>query len=195
VSGRELAERVHTTEHQGVVATVDAYPYADVSRLLEECSLFVALDGIEDPHNLGAVVRSAEAAGAGVVIARHRAAEITAAVVKSSAGATEHAAIAQVRNLSDFLTDAKGKGFWIYGAAAGAESDYTTQDYKYPTCFVLGSEGRGLGRRVASLCDVIISMPLLGRVESLNVSVSAGILLYEALRQRRSSGENGRLPG
>jgi 23S rRNA (guanosine2251-2'-O)-methyltransferase len=95
--------------------------------------------------------------------------------------------VAQVRNLSDFLAAAKQQGFWIYGAAAEADSEYTAQDYKYPTCFVLGSEGQGLGRRVATLCDVMVSLPLLGKVESLNVSVSAGVLLYEALRQRRAA--------
>ena len=107
-------------------------------------------------------------------------------MVKASAGATEHAAVAQVRNLSDLLMAAKAAGFWVYGAVAGAGSLYTAQDYRYPTCFVMGSEGAGLGKRVASLCDVMVSLPLAGRVGSLNVSVSAGILLYEAVRQRSS---------
>jgi 23S rRNA (guanosine2251-2'-O)-methyltransferase len=139
---------------------------------------------VQDPHNLGAVIRTAEGAGAGVIIPRHRAVEVTPAVVKASAGATEHAAVAQVRNMADFLEEAKKAGFWVYGTAAGATGDYTEQDYSYPTVFVLGSEGEGVGHRVESLCDVVVALPLVGRVESLNVSVSAGILLYEALRQR-----------
>jgi len=185
---KELTASLRTPDHQGVAAEVDPYPYVDMVRLLEEHTLIVALDEVQDPHNLGAVIRTAEASGAAVVITRHRAAEITGAVLKASAGATEHAAVAQVRNLSDFLIAAKERGFWVYGAEAGSDDDYSTQDYKYPTCFVLGSEGQGIGRRVASLCDVMVSLPLLGRVESLNVSVSAGVLLYEALRQRRAVG-------
>jgi 23S rRNA (guanosine2251-2'-O)-methyltransferase len=187
-SFRELTARIHTPDHQGMAAEVEPYPYVEADRLLLGRNLLVALDEVQDPHNLGAIIRTAEASGAGVVIPRHRAAEITGAVVKASAGATEHADVAQVRNLSDFLAAAKERGFWVYGAAAGAESDYTAQDYKYPTCFVLGSEGQGLGRRVASFCDVMISLPLLGSIESLNVSVSAGVLVYEALRQRGAGG-------
>lgn len=186
---RELTTQVRAPEHQGIVAEVDPYPYCEAQELLNGYTLLVALDEVQDPHNLGAIIRTAQAAGAGVVTMRHRAAEITGAVVKASAGATEHSSVSRVRNLSDFLSQAKKSGFWIYGAAAGAESDYTAQDYSYPTCLVLGSEGRGLGRRVSSMCDVMISLPLLGSVESLNVSVSAGILLYEALRQRRGQEE------
>jgi 23S rRNA (guanosine2251-2'-O)-methyltransferase len=182
---RDLTARLYTPDHQGIAAEVDPYPYASAEQLLTERALVVALDEVQDPHNLGAIIRTAEACGAGVVITRHRAAEVTGAVVKASAGATEHAAVARVRNLSDFLTAAKERSFWVYGAEAESESEYTAQDYKYPTCFVLGSEGQGVGRRVASLCDVMVSVPLLGRVESLNVSVSAGVLLYEAVRQRR----------
>jgi 23S rRNA (guanosine2251-2'-O)-methyltransferase len=185
---KDLSARLYTPDHQGVAAEVDPYPYADAKHLLSQCTLIVALDEVQDPRNLGAVIRTAEASGAGVAIMRHRATEVTGTVVKSSAGATEHAAVAQVRNLSDFLVAAKEHGFWVYGAAAGADSDYSAQDYKYPTCFVLGSEGQGLGRRVSTLCDVMVSLPLLGRVQSLNVSVSAGVLLYEALRQRRAGG-------
>jgi 23S rRNA (guanosine2251-2'-O)-methyltransferase len=188
LSLRELTARLQSAEHQGIAAEVDPYPYASGDQLLAQCASLVALDEVQDPHNLGAVIRTAEAVGAGVLIPRHRAAEVTAAVVKASAGATEHALVAQVRNLADFLANAKERGFWVYGARADADADYAAQDYTYPTCFVLGSEGEGLGRRVASLCDVMISLPLRGRVESLNVSVSAGVLLYEALRQRRSAG-------
>ena len=190
---RELTELLGTPDHQGIAAEVDPYPYTDSEELLAKHSVVVALDRIQDPQNLGAIVRTAEAAGAGVIITRHRAAAITGAVVKASAGATEHASIAQVRNLGDTVALAKQQEFWIYGAAAEAEASYTSQDYTYPTFFLLGSEGTGLGQRVSALCDVLVSLPLFGTVGSLNVSVSTGILLYEALRQRRSE-QDGSLP-
>jgi 23S rRNA (guanosine2251-2'-O)-methyltransferase len=180
----ELTEALGTGDHQGIAAEVAPYPYVEPAALLRKHTLLIALDEVQDPHNLGAIIRTATAAGAGVVIPRHRAAEITGAVVKASAGTTERAAVAQVRNLADFLTQAKAAGYWIYGASGSADSGYTAQDYSYPTCFVMGSEGEGLGRRVESMCDVLVSIPLGGGVESLNVSVSAGILLYEAVRQR-----------
>jgi 23S rRNA (guanosine2251-2'-O)-methyltransferase len=184
----QLTSMAGSPDHQNVVAGVDPYTYAEPEDILREATLLVALDEVQDPHNLGAIVRTAEGAGAAVAIPRHRAAEVTAAVVKASAGATEHAAICQVRNLADFLTAAKGAGFWVYGAVAGAAGPYTAQDYRYPTCFVVGSEGQGLGKRVESLCDVMVSLPLQGKVDSLNVSVSTGILLYEAVRQRAAAG-------
>ncbi len=187
-SPAQLTSMAGSPDHQGIVASVDPYSYVESDAILQAFTLLVALDEVQDPHNLGAIIRTAEGAGAGVVIPRHRAAEVTAAVVKASAGATEHASIAQVRNLADFLAAAKEAGFWVYGAAAGAGPSYAAQDYRYPTCFVAGSEGQGLGRRVESLCDVIVSLPLEGKVESLNVSVSTGILLYEAVRQRTAAG-------
>jgi len=187
-SPTQLTSMAGSPEHQGIIASVDPYSYVEPETLLQTVTLLVALDEVQDPHNLGAIIRTAEGAGAGIVIPRHRAAEVTAAVVKASAGATEHAAIAQVRNLADFLGAAKEAGFWVYGAAAGAGTAYTGQDYRYPTCFVVGSEGQGVGRRVESLCDVMVSLPLQGKVDSLNVSVSTGILLYEAVRQRAVAG-------
>ena len=183
VSVDELSIRLGTVDHQSIAAEVDPYPYLELDMVLGTHDLVVALDQIQDPHNLGAIIRTAEATGAGVLIPRHRAAEVTPAVVKASAGATEHAAVARVRNLADALAQAKEAGFWVYGAAAGADTVYTAQDYRDPACFVVGSEGEGLGRRVASLCDVMIGLPLAGRVDSLNVSVSTGVLLYEAVRQ------------
>lgn len=184
VPAAELTALLGSGDHQGIAARVDPFPYVDLEQMLGTHTLLVALDGVEDPHNLGAIIRTAEGAGAGVVIPRHRAAEVTPTVVKASAGATEHASVARVRNLADSLERLKKAGFWIYGAAMEAEASYSLQDYRCPTCFVVGSEGRGLGKRVASLCDVAIRLPLIGKVESLNVSVSAGILLYEAVRQR-----------
>ena len=186
VTPEELTSLLGTADHQGVAAEVDPYPYLEEAEILAGYTLTVALDGVQDPHNLGAVIRTAECVGAAVVIPRHRAVEVTPAVVRASAGATEHAAVAQVRNLGDFLCAAKEAGFWVYGAAAGAGAPYGSEDFTYPTCFVLGSEGEGLGRRVSSLCDALVHLPLLGKVGSLNVSVTAGVLLYEALRQRAS---------
>ncbi len=188
LSGHDLTARTGTSDHQDVVALVDPYAYAEADRLLGSHTLLVALDEIQDPHNLGAIIRTAEAAGAAIVIPRHRAAQVTAAVVKASAGATEHAEVAMVRNLADFLQAAKDKGFWVYGSAAEATMLYSAQDYTYPTIFVVGSEGAGMGRRVASLCDAMVSLPLAGKVSSLNASVSAAVLLYEAVRQRDAAG-------
>jgi 23S rRNA (guanosine2251-2'-O)-methyltransferase len=160
--------------------------------VLGSYSLLVALDRIQDPHNLGAIIRTAEGAGAAVVIPRHRSAEITAAVVKASAGATEHVRVARVRNLADALAEIRDAGFWIYGAAAEAAAPYDLQDYSGASCFVVGSEGEGLGRRVASVCDVMVTLPMVGHVDSLNVSVSAGVLLYEAVRQRATAQRSSR---
>ncbi len=184
-SADELLAGAGSPDHQGVVAEVDPYPYLPAEQILLDSNLVVALDRIQDPQNLGAIVRTAEVAGAAVVIPRHRTAVITAAVVKASAGATEHAAVAHVRNLTDFLLSAKEAGFWVYGADAVATSAYDAHDYRGKTVFVLGSEGEGLGRRVAQACDVLVAIAQIGTVGSLNVSVSAGVLLFEALRQRR----------
>ena len=182
-----LEQLAGSPDHQGVAAEVEAFTYRDAGEILANATLILALDRVQDPHNLGAIIRTAEAAGATVVIPRHRAAEVTPAVVKASAGASEHVEIARVRNLADFMAQAKQAGFWVYGTAAGARQGYSAPDYRDRTVFVLGSEGEGLGRRVEQACDQLISIPLQGRVGSLNVSVSAGIVLYEAVRQREAA--------
>ncbi|HZK48638.1 MAG TPA: RNA methyltransferase, partial [Thermoleophilia bacterium] len=146
---QELVAAAGGPDHQGLVAEVDPYAYASLGTVLDGFDLVVALDRIQDPHNLGAIIRTAEVAGAAVIIPRHRTAAVTGAVVKASAGATEHAAVAQVRNLTDFLDQAKQAGFWTYGADAAAASAHSAQDYRGKTVFVVGSEGEGLGRRVA----------------------------------------------
>lgn len=186
----ELTRLAGSPDHQGIVAEVDPYPYADADSLLERSdALVVALDQVQDPHNLGAICRSAEAAGvAGLVIPRHRAAAVTPAVCKASAGAVEHLALARVRNVADWLARAKEAGAWIYGAEAGAEAPYSRADLTGRVVLVLGSEGRGLGRRVAETCDLLVSIPVRGRVESLNVSAVAAVLLFEAVRQRQARG-------
>lgn len=169
-----------------MVAEVDPYPYADPTALLgPEDAIVAALDQIQDPHNLGAICRSAEVAGAaGVVIPERRAASVTPAVCKASAGAVEHLPVARVRNLADWLADAKEGGAWIYGAAADAERAYTEVDWADRAVLVLGSEGSGLRPRVAETCDELVSIPVAGRVGSLNASVAAAVILFEARRQR-----------
>lgn len=182
----ELERLCGSPDHQGVVAEVDPYPYAHADGLLEgENPLVVVLDEVQDPHNLGAVVRSAEVAGAtGVVIPERRAASVTAAVCKASAGAVEHLPVAQVGNVADWLARAKEQDAWVYGAAASARKHYTELDWTGPCVLVLGSEGRGLRPRVSSACDELVSVPVRGKVASLNVSVAAAAILFEAARQR-----------
>jgi 23S rRNA (guanosine2251-2'-O)-methyltransferase len=182
----ELERLCGSPDHQGVVAEVDPYPYADPRGLLRgEDGLLVALDQVQDPRNLGAVCRSAEFAGAsGVVVPERRAAAVSAAACKASAGAVEHLQIAHVRNLADWLADAKAAGFWIWGADAEAKSSPWSVDLKGPTVLVLGGEGKGIRPRVAAACDGLIALPRGGQVESLNVSAAATALLFEALRQR-----------
>jgi len=183
----ELTSLAGSPDHQGVVAEVDPYPYAGAAELLERGDgIVVALDQVQDPRNLGAVCRSAEAAGAlGVVIPDRRSAEVTAAAAKASAGAVEHLDVARVRNLADWLAEAKQAGGWVYGAEAGAETRYDRIDLSEGlTVLVLGGEGKGLRPRVAATCDALVSIPLAGRVDSLNVSAAATVLVFEAVRQR-----------
>jgi 23S rRNA (guanosine2251-2'-O)-methyltransferase len=181
-----LAERCGSDGHQGLCAEVAAYGYADAAAFLAAPDpLIVALDEVQDPQNLGAVCRTAEAIGAtGLVIPERRSAEVTAAVCKASAGAVEHLPVARVRNLADFLGAAKEAGCWCYGADAGAPTAYDASDYTGGVVAVLGSEGRGLRPRVAAACDVLVSLPLRGRIGSLNVSATAAAWLYEILQRR-----------
>ena len=166
----DLSRLAGSPDHQGIVAEVDPYPYADPRALLE---------------HLGAVCRSAEAVGAaGVVIPSRRSASVTAAASKASAGAVEHLPIARVPNLADWLGFAKEAGAWVYGAQSGAETPYASADLTGKVVLVLGSEGGGLRRRVAETCDLLVSIPLRGHVDSLNVSAAAAVLLFETARQR-----------
>ena len=184
---RELSEAAGTRDHQGVLAWTEPYRYADAWELATgERPLLVALDQVSDPHNLGAVVRSAEGAGAtGVVVPAHGATRVTAAVCRSSAGAVEHLPVAVVTNLARYLGEVKRGDVWVWAAAAGEGSSPMWQaDLADGIALVLGAEGRGLRPLVRKTCDDAVSIPLLGRVESLNVSVAAAVLLYEARRQR-----------
>ena len=182
----ELERIAGSRDHQGIVAEVDPYPYADPTTLMAaDDALVVALDQIQDTRNLGAICRSAESAGAtGVVIPSRRAASITPATCKASAGAVEHLRVARVTNLADWLLSARDDGAWIYGAEANAEGPYGQADLTGKVVLVMGGEGKGLRPRVADTCDLLVSIPVRGNVASLNVSAAATVLLFEALRQR-----------
>jgi 23S rRNA (guanosine2251-2'-O)-methyltransferase len=189
----EIEDRCGSSAHQGVCADAGPYPYADPDELLRLPEpLLVALDQVQDPQNLGSICRTAECAGvAGVVIPERRAAEVTPAVCKASAGAVEHLPLARTRNIADFLAQAKKAGCWCYGASAEPSAGRPPVPYDRPdyagggVVLVLGSEGRGLRPRVAAACDELVALPLRGRIESLNVSAAAAALLYEILQRRR----------
>jgi 23S rRNA (guanosine2251-2'-O)-methyltransferase len=183
---RELTEMVGTRDHQGVVARVEPFRYADAYELAQHPDpLLVCLDRVTDPRNLGAVARSAEGAGAtGIVVPAHGSAMVTPAVSRSSAGAVEHVPIAVVQNLARYLSEVKGPDLWVYGAAGDGGKPMWEMDLTGGAAFVFGAEGRGLRPLVRRTCDELVSIPLAGTVESLNVSVAAAVLLYEARRQR-----------
>lgn len=182
--------------HQGVVAEAAAYRYArleDLFRRAEErgeSPFFILLDGIEDPHNLGSILRTADAAGAhGVIIPKRRAVGLTYAVGKASAGAVEHVPVVRVTNLPRTAEELKEAGLWIIGSSPEGESDYTEADYTMPLGLVIGSEGRGMSRLMKETCDLLVRLPMAGRVASLNASVAAALLMYEVLRWRRRQGD------
>ena len=185
---RELNEAAGSTDHQGVVAWAAPYPYADAWELAAgDRPLLACLDQVTDPHNLGAVVRSAAGAGAtGVVVPAHGSARVTAAVCRASAGAVEHLPVAVVPNLARYLGEIKRDELWAYAAVAGAPATVWETDLTGGSAVVFGAEGRGLRPLVRRTCDAALSIPLDDGVESLNVSVAAAIVLYEAKRQRRT---------
>ncbi len=188
---RKLDAMSPAVPHQGVVAVAAVREYCAVEDLLAIASergeppFLIACDEISDPHNLGAILRSAMCAGAhGVILPKRRSAGLTGIVDKTSAGAAEHMAVARVPNLPAALRDLKEKGLWIYGTAAGAGSDLWHTDFTGPLCLVIGSEGEGMGRLVGEQCDFLVSIPMKGGLDSLNASAAAAVLLYEVLRQR-----------
>ena len=183
---RELNAEAGTTDHQGVLARVEPFRYADAHELAAgDAPLLAVLDSVTDPRNLGAVIRCADGAGAnGVVLPAHNSARVTPTVVHASAGAAEHLPVAVVKNLARYLGEIKGPRLWIWAAAGDAETSMWDADLSGGAVFVLGAEGKGLRPLVRRTCDEAVRIPLLGRVESLNVSVAAGLLLYEARRQR-----------
>ena len=188
----ELDRMAGNNGHQGVVAVTSAKHYTDFDDILAAkrgpYSLVVVLDGIEDPHNLGAILRTADASGAdGVVIPERRAAGVTETVAKVSAGASEHLPIAKVTNIARTLEELKSKNVWTVGLDERGPQSYDSLDYKMDCAIVLGAEGKGLHDLVRKKCDFLVSIPMLGKVPSLNVSVAAGVVLYEIVRQRRKT--------
>lgn len=188
-STEQIARRSDSPDHQGVCADAGGYPYVSGQELLIGRDPFiVALDELQDPQNLGAIARSAECAGVtGLVICERRAAAVTPAVAKASAGAVEHLRIARVRNMADFLAQSKEAGAWCYGADGGADTAYDVPDYRGPVVLVMGAEGAGLRPRVAKSCDALVALPLRGRIASLNASAAAAVLMYEILQRRGSA--------
>ena len=189
---RKLDAMSVTHSHQGVIAIAAAQAYASVEDILQkaaergESPLLVVCDEISDPHNLGAIIRTAECAGAhGVIIPKRRSAGLTAVVAKTSAGAVAHLPVARVANIPALLKDLKKQGIWVFGTAAGGSVALYEADLRGPAAIVIGSEGDGMGRLVGENCDFQVSIPMKGRINSLNASAAAAILLYEALRQRR----------
>ena len=188
---RKLDAMSRTHAHQGVIALSAVREYASVEDILRsaedrgEAPLLVICDELSDPHNLGAVIRTAECAGAhGVIIPKRRSAGLTAVVAKTSAGAVAHVPVARVPNLPALLDDLKKRGIWVFGTAADGATPLYDADLKGPAAIVIGSEGSGMGRLVAERCDFLVSIPMRGRLNSLNASAAAAILLYEAVRQR-----------
>jgi len=178
--------------HQGVIALAAAREYGTLDDILRipaekgQTPLFLVLDGVEDPRNLGAILRTAEAAGVhGVIIPERRAAGLTETVAKTAAGALEYVPVVKVVNIANTLGELKKAGVWVAGAEADAETVYWDADFVRPTALVLGGEDKGVRRLVKDHCDYLVSLPLMGQINSLNVSVAAGTLLYEVLRQRR----------
>lgn len=191
---RKLDSMSVTHVHQGVVALIGVNEYCSIDDILAvavergEAPFVIVCDEVSDPRNLGAIIRSAECTGAhGVIIPKRRSAGLTAIVGKSSAGAAEHMKIARVANLSAALKELKDKGLWIYGAAAGGESKLWSTDLRGAMALVIGSEGDGIGRLVRESCDFIVSIPMVGRIGSLNASSAATVIMYEVLRQRSGS--------
>lgn len=188
---RELDRLEPSVPHQGVIAFVSSARYSDLSSILakaersERNALLVILDNIQDPRNLGAILRTAEAVNAdAVIIPKNRAVGITAAVHKASAGASTYLPIVKVANIAHTIDTLKDRGIWVAGAAENASCLYTAADFSVPLCLVLGSEGKGIRRLVKEKCDYLVHLPMLGKIDSLNVSVAAGVLLYEVIRQR-----------
>ena len=188
---KKLDEMSQTGNHQGVIAIVPPFEYCEVDDILNEAkakkedAFIIILDGIEDPHNLGAIIRTAETAGVhGVIIPKRRAAAVNSTVNKASAGAVEHMKVARVNNINDTIKYLKDEGLWIIGTDGKANKYYYEQDLTGPIALVIGSEGFGMNRLVEENCDILVKIPMKGKITSLNASVSAGIVTYEIVKQR-----------
>jgi 23S rRNA (guanosine2251-2'-O)-methyltransferase len=194
LSRAELDRMAGNNAHQGVVAVTSAKQYSGLDDVVSakrgQYSLVVVLDGVEDPHNLGAILRTADAVGAdGVVIPERRAASVTALVTKASAGASEHLPIARVTNIARTVEELKSQNVWTVALDERGSQTYDSLDYNMDCAIVLGAEGKGVHDLVLKKCDFVVSIPMLGKVPSLNVSVAAGVILYEVVRQRRKQAE------
>ncbi len=197
ISRENLDRMVETTaNHQGVLAITASADYVPSDEILDkitENALLIVLDGVEDPRNLGAILRTIEGAGAeGVFIPERRAVGLTETVAKSSAGAVEYVRVAKVPNINRLIEELKERNIWTVGTSAEAEKDYTDWDWTQPSALVLGGEGKGLHRLTAESCDVLVKIPMYGKIESLNVSVAAGVILFEAKRQRKGKVVSGK---
>ena len=188
---RQMEEMSQTQNYQGVIALVPPYEYCEVEDILQEAKqrgeepFVLILDGIQDPHNLGSIIRTAETAGVhGIILPKRRAATVNSTVNKVSAGAVQHMKIARVTNISDTIEQLKKEGLWICGTDMNTNSNYYEQDFKGAIGIVLGNEGSGISPKVKKNCDFLVKIPMKGKITSLNASVSAGIVMYEAIRQR-----------
>lgn len=191
VERSKLNEIAQTPNHQGVIALVPPYEYCEVEDILEEAQkrkeppFILILDGIEDPHNLGSMIRTAETAGVhGIIIPKRRAASVNSTVNKVSAGAVQHMKIARVNNITETIRELKEEGLWICGTDMETEKYYYDEDFKGAIGIVIGSEGYGMSRLVKENCDFLVKIPMKGKITSLNAAVSAGIVLYEVVKQR-----------
>ena len=189
---RQMDEMAQEENYQGVIAIVPPFEYVEISDILktaeerEEDPFILILDGIEDPHNLGSIIRTAETAGVhGIIIPKRRAVSVNSTVNKTSAGAVEHMNIARVTNISDAIEELKQAGLWICGTDVETDKYYYNQDLTGPLGIVIGNEGKGIGEKVKKNCDFLVKIPMKGKVKSLNAAVSTGIVLYEAVKQRR----------
>lgn len=191
ISKQKLSQMSQTENNQGVIAIVPPFDYCEVEDILEEAKnknenpFILVLDGIEDPHNLGSIIRTAETAGVhGIIIPKRRAASVNSTVNKVSAGAVEHMKIARVNNINDTIKLLKDNGVWIYGTDMNTNKYYYDEDYKGAVAIVIGSEGFGMSRLVKENCDFLVKIPMKGKITSLNAAVSAGIVMYEVVKQR-----------
>ncbi len=190
VSVNELDRLVGKVNHQGIVASVEGYRYYSIDEIVDAIPnnkqpLLLMLDGLEDPHNLGAILRTCDAVGVdGVIIAKNRSVSLNGTVAKVSTGAIDHVKVAQVTNLARTLEDLKKRGYWIVGCDNDQSQDYRTVDYNMPTCIVIGSEGKGITRIVKQQCDFKVVLPMVGHVTSLNASVATAVILYQVYHSR-----------
>ena len=189
---KQLEEIAQTENHQGVIAVVPPYEYCEIEDILKEAKereeepFILILDGIEDPHNLGSIIRTAETAGVhGIIIPKRRAVAVNATVSKVSSGAVEHMKIARVNNISDTIEELKKCGLWICGTDINTDKYYYNQDLTGALAIVIGNEGNGISERVKKNCDFLVKIPMKGKITSLNAAVSTGIIIYEAVKQRR----------